>query len=184
MPDPGKLHLLLCLGADFDCAYIPHLCRHYAKGLASWNVLLHSNDTGEHGERIIEEARRAFHSSLNDLDASPVLHTREWRGEFNAWSKMNHLNDLARDKVPPGDWVMYVDADEFIESPGDLEPLLEQCAAGGQKVVYGRMVDRFARSRTGPIEIVLSSRKAIWMETFISTRKALSMRPPRQTYGS
>ncbi len=139
--------MLMCLGADFDCAYIPHLCQHYAPSVDSWNVLLQSNDLGENGSRAIEEAVRMFESRLADVDANATLHMRVWRGDFGPLTKVNRLNDLAREMVPPGEWIMYVDADEFIESPGELKSLLMQCTANQQKGVYGCMVDRFAHDR-------------------------------------
>ena len=147
-PDTGiRLHLLLCVGADFDCAYIPHLCRHYAPAVDSWNVLLHSNELGQIGEHVIEDAERSFESSLFNLSSDTALHTRVWRGEFGSFSKVDRLNDMIRERVPPGEWVIYVDADEFVESPDSLKPLLAQCTADGQTVVYGSMVDRFARDK-------------------------------------
>lgn len=147
-PDSGpRLHLVMCLGADFDSAYIPHLCRHYAPAVDSWNILLHSNDISEKGKGIIEEAARAIESSLTTVDTNSRLNTHPWRGEFGWLSKVSRLNDLIREMVPPGEWVMYVDADEFIESPNDLKSLLAQCSASQRKVMYGRMVDRFANDR-------------------------------------
>ncbi len=139
-----RLHLLVCLGVNFDCAYIPHLCRHYAPAVDSWNVLLHSNELDGKGERVIEGAERTFESCLGNVSSNAELCTRVWRGEFSSHAKVDRLNDMIREMVPPGEWVMYVDADEFVESPDDLKPLLSQCIADGQKVVYGFLVDRFA----------------------------------------
>ncbi|MEM7587720.1 MAG: hypothetical protein AAF560_30310, partial [Acidobacteriota bacterium] len=77
-----RLHLLLCLGVDFDLAYIPHLCRHYAHAVDSWNAVLHSNDPSDRGDRAIARAKQAFESSLIEVASHAPLATREWRGEF------------------------------------------------------------------------------------------------------
>ena len=140
-----RLHLVVCLGADFDRDYIPHLCRYYAPAVDSWIVLLHSNDCGAEGGRVIAEAGRAFESGLADASPDAVLHTRAWQGEFRPLAKVKRLNHAIREQVPPGEWVLHVDADEFVDSPGRLAPLVAQCCAGQQNVVYGRMIDRFAR---------------------------------------
>ncbi len=139
-----KLHLLVCLGADFDCAYIPHLCRYYTPAVDSWLVLLHSNELGASGERVLEDAGRTFASSLAAVSSNAELNTRAWRGEFESSTKVNRLNDMIRELVPSGEWVLCVDADEFVESPDHLKSLLAECNAGRQKVMYGRLVDRFA----------------------------------------
>jgi hypothetical protein len=140
-----RLHVLLCLGADFDLAYIPHLCRYYGLAADSWNVVLHSNDAGEAGEHVTALARRAFESNLAKVSSKATLHTRVWLGEFNPYTKVDRLNDMVRELVPSGEWVMYVDADEFIESPHNgLKSLLVQCTTGLHKVMYGLMIDRFA----------------------------------------
>jgi len=142
-----KLHLLLCLGADFDGAYIAHLCRYYTPAVDSWLVLLHSNDLGESGDRVISEARHKFEASLSTAASEATLSTCEWRGEFDSYTKIDRLNDLVRECVPSGEWVLSVDADEFVESPGDLKSLATQCLTVQQKVVYGSLVDRFAPGR-------------------------------------
>ena len=55
--DAADLHLLLCLGIDFDLPYLPHLCRHYASAVSSWNVVLHTTESGLSGKRKIRAAR-------------------------------------------------------------------------------------------------------------------------------
>jgi len=142
-----RLHLLVCLGADFDCAYIPHLCRYYTPAVDSWIVLLHSNDHGEKGEGVTATARRAFESGIAAVSSNAALTTRAWYGEFDPYTKVDRLNEMVRELVPSGEWVVHVDADEFVESPDDLKTLVAQCTAGQQKVVYGCMVDRFAPGR-------------------------------------
>jgi len=139
--------LLVCLGADFDCAYIPHLCRYYTPAVDSWIVLLHSNEHGGKGEGVIAGARRAFESSIAAVSSNAALTTRAWCGEFDPYTKVDRLNEMVRELVPPGEWVIHVDADEFVESPDDLRALMAQCNACQQKVVYGCMVDRFAPDR-------------------------------------
>lgn len=142
-----RLHLVICLGVDFDCAYIPHLCRHYGGTVDSWNVLLQSNDESEKGLATIEEAAQAIRLKLSAIDSAAQVHTQSWQGEFTSRRKVDRLNALVEDRVPRGEWVLYIDADEFVEAPGVLRPLVAECEAAGNPVVFGCMVDRFTHDR-------------------------------------
>ena len=143
-----KLHILLCLGADFDCAYIPHLIRHYAGSVDSWSVLLHSRELDNTGAEVTTHAARLFAEKLAGVVPQSTLHTSVWLGEFNPYGKVDRLNELIMRSAKPGEWVIHVDADELIESPyNGFRALQAQCICGGQKVMYGVMIDRFALDR-------------------------------------
>ena len=75
-----KIHLILCLGVDFDCAYIPHLCRYYGPVVDSWHVVLHTNDPGQNGERAIQDAELRLRAQLFEASNDPQLHIRVWSG--------------------------------------------------------------------------------------------------------
>lgn len=150
--DALTLHLILCLGADFDGAYIPHLCKHYGRTVDSWNVLLHSNDLGAEGDRALASAARAFESSVISVGSNAPLALRAWRGEFDPFTKVDRLNRMVEELVPRGGWVLYVDADELLDAPDTAKALAAQSEAEQRKVVYGRMVDRFAPDKA-PVSI-------------------------------
>ena len=143
-----KLHILLCLGADFDCGYIPHLCRHYAGSVDSWNILLHSRQLEREGAEITTHAARLFENTLSEMAPESTLRTSTWLGQFNPYTKVERLNELAGKSVQPGEWIIHVDADELIEAPHNgFKALQAQCIASGEKIMYGVMIDRFALDR-------------------------------------
>ena len=54
---------------------------------------------------------------------------------------------MVRANVPEGEWILYVDADEFVESPENLKSVVLQAESDARDVVYGWMIDRFADNR-------------------------------------
>jgi len=122
-------HLLMVLGLEFDCNYLPHQARW-------WH------------DRGIDQVHITFHSrkprSLPDLSEwkQPVT-TALWIGTFYSGTKVAHLEKMRRQYVTKDDLYVVVDADEF--------PAISNVTACWKKqgrcapVMYGNNVDRFAK---------------------------------------
>jgi len=75
-----------------------------------------------------------------------VLHTVSTIEPYTAYNHMLVKHELLRRFVTPSDWVMQVDADEFVFFPsgGTAAEVLDQVEQAGHNVHYALMVDRVA----------------------------------------
>lgn len=140
----ASLHLILCFATDFDTDYISHLCKYYSQcNFDTWNIILHTNNTRNTSN--ITDAEEKWKKELKIHNVTSKINTVYWIGEFNSHTKVSKLNKLTEtEDMQEGDWIVHIDADEFIDCPEQIRDSISTCK---HPVVYGNMTDRFSESR-------------------------------------
>jgi hypothetical protein len=122
------LKLFVCV-VD-DVRLLPHFLRHYLRfGVTEFHVAAPRSLAGA----IAEISRNYQINQYHDFDAA---------ASFTGGSEaVTQMRELAQG---PGEWVVIVDLDEFVEFPELVTSLVEKIEAEGGNIAHGIMYDRFA----------------------------------------
>jgi hypothetical protein len=125
------MKLVVCV-VDDECGILPRfLCHYAARGITQFFVA----------------CPRGFKSSVE-------RHQRDYRLVVDTGQDVvesipggvSAVTAMCTRHQHPGEWVMVVDLDEFVEFDPPLEAITQGLDAEGSNVARGLMLDRFARS--------------------------------------
>jgi len=160
-PARGRIFLLSSFSHDDldQWPLIPHFMAHYRHRLGldpeHFLLILHSDSRNVSGLVRMAEWFNREHG---------VVHTFPVMEPYSSFLHMRVKHEILHRHVGPQDWVMQVDADEFVFFPGgrSAREALEALDARGENVHFGLMVDRIAAS--GNIDAVPSNRTTLFAQ--------------------
>jgi hypothetical protein len=141
----------ITFSAEYDQDLMPHTLQHYTDNGLNPEYMLITVHHGDH--TAVEEVASAVHI----LQQFGVKHIQTWYGNFtsqkNCDMRQQHRRDVG---VTDCDWIVKVDADEFIRVPGnDMPRFLQVLGSQHFDSVFGNWVDRVAE--TGVIPNITST---------------------------
>jgi hypothetical protein len=138
--DAVRVFTQITFSAEYDRDLMPHTLQHYLdNGLNPEYMLI----TVHHGDPTAVEEVAAVVEAVQQFG---VKHIQTWYGNFTSQNNCDMRQQHRRDAgVTDCDWIIKVDADEFIRVPGnDMPKFLQVLGSQHFDSVFGNWVDRVA----------------------------------------
>lgn len=129
-----NVRLITCVGVEHDLPLLPHFIDHYAAlGIPPPNmsVILNANDpqSAKLGEAVALASRKSVETDI-------------WLAPYTSETMWEKRRKLQKSFMPPRQWLVSADVDEFQEYPEDLGSFLDRCERLGVDTVQGVFIDR------------------------------------------
>jgi hypothetical protein len=135
----SRIWTQITFSAEYDRSLIPHTLRHYVQaGLQPqlFLISLHHSHDGPAAKRSVALLQEQIRTDFG------MEHIQAWYGNFTSQENWSHkIAQRRQAEVRDCDWIVKVDADEFVRVDS-LPRLLDAMADRHYDVVYGSMVDR------------------------------------------